>query len=457
MLFYKRVISFLIFFVFNCAYADDDEQFLTLENSSLLEFTLLVSQLIHRPVIISSPIDVPFSINASFRTEDDLISLLRSAVLSSGFRFDERGKSIVVSQYGFIDSPDFITKTYPFRYLSSKEALSVFKGFFSNISKLGAGKKSGLSKKNNLSSSFVPVVVESTSINALIVTATKYQHDTIERIVDQIDKPQKQILIEAVISEVSSKDFKGLDSKLQYANQLNLISSDLQQFHPALGFSLRLINSKSLRFFLDYLETSDSSRILSQPKILTLNRQEASVVVGQDVPFVTGQSTSSSSDTSNPFQTIQRAQVGLKLRIRPVLLPSGLIQLDIYQENSSVTDDSFASDIITNVRSFSSKVILLNGQSVLLGGLKTKSQDHGRSGSIPVISDLPIIGWLFSSRRERLNDMNLLVLITAKVFSVGQVPSNDVHPQDGRHSKGLTNPEYFGFDVPVTHHYKSIL
>lgn len=429
-------------------------QHITLESSTLLEFSQLVSDIVKKPVIISADLDKPFSINAEFKNNLHLIEMLRFSIVSAGFGFDLKKGTIVISDYGILDSPELVTRIYQLRHLPSNEAYKLFLSLFNSRSftyindQTDSSKVISVNNVKNLSNSnsLLPSVVDSGSNNSLVITATETQHINISKIIQGIDNPRKQVLIEAVISELSDSDFQGLETKLEYTNGLDSIVSDLQAFRPDVGLALKFLNSKSLRFYLDYLETTDHSEILSQPKIITLDREPAKVIVGQNVPFITGQSTSEASDTENPFQTIKRADIGLKLYVTPVVTPSGLIELEIYQESSSVNTETVAADIVTNIRSLTSKVLLRDGQSVVLGGLVSKIDDKGHAGSIPFISDLPLIGWLFSSNTDSTKNVHLVVVISASIIKSGHsLP--DTAWLAGNDQANLNR-----LDVPVTHH-----
>lgn len=429
------------------ASADIQPSSINLENSSLSEFVLLASDLLSRPVVVTADLDKPLSINADFKDSKELISLLRNSVVSSGLSFDDSTKTIVIGNFSIMDNPDLLTDSYLLHHLPSSYAFEVLNGLFQSKLLRSQNKQGKNQNQSNDEQSInnQPLIVDSSSNNSVVVTATAAQHKNIAKIIDSIDFPRRQVLIEAVVSELSDTAFDGLDTRFEFSNELDSISSNLQSFHPALGFSLRLLNSKSLKFFLDYVKTNDQSRVLSKPKLLTLDREQASIIVGQNVPFVTGKSTSQASDTDNPFQTITRSDIGLKLRVTPIITPSGLIELSIYQEISSVNTDTQASDIVTNIRSITSKALLTDGQSVLLGGLVSNTVDYGQSASLPFLSDIPLIGSLFSGYTDSNKQTNLVVMISAKVFKADPALSDEVRPA------GPDQLLFLPSDVPVTH------
>ncbi len=167
----------------------------------------------------------------------------------------------------------------------------------------------------------------------------------------------------------------------------------------------------NLGFLARALETKANANILSQPNIQTLDNEEAKFLVGQNVPFVTGSFTTAGSSQVNPFQTFERQDVGLQLRVKPQISEGGVVKLAIYLEVSSVAPSSLvAGQLITNKRSFDSTVLVEDGNLVVLSGLiedrNTVSQEK-----VPVLGDIPLLGWLFryeNRERRRTNTMVFL-------------------------------------------------
>src|SRR5207237_6907992 len=158
----------------------------------------------------------------------------------------------------------------------------------------------------------------------------------------------------------------------------------------------------NLQLLARALESMSKANILSTPNILTLDNEEARIVVGQNVPFITGQfvGPASGGATVNPFQTIERRDVGLTLRVRPQISESGTIKLVIYQEVSSVQDTTSAAGIITNMRAIETNVLVDDGAIVVLGGLVQDSVTSNTE-KVPLLGDLPFIGQLFRFETRR--------------------------------------------------------
>jgi general secretion pathway protein D len=163
-----------------------------------------------------------------------------------------------------------------------------------------------------------------------------------------------------------------------------------------------------------FLETNGDANILSTPTLLTLDNEEARIVIGQNVPFVTGQYTANNSNQGavNPFQTIERKDVGLTLRVKPQINEQGTVKLEIYQEVSSVVPSSIgsATGLITNKRAIETSVLVEDGGIVVLGGL-LQDEYGGNQDKVPVLGDAPIFGALFRSEKRSRKKTNLMVFL----------------------------------------------
>jgi general secretion pathway protein D len=160
-----------------------------------------------------------------------------------------------------------------------------------------------------------------------------------------------------------------------------------------------------------FLQTNGGSNILSRPSLLTLDNEEAKIVVGQNVPFVTGKYENTNSGVANPFQTVERKDVGLTLKVKPQISDTGTVKLTIYQEVSSV--DSSGKDIdglVTNKRSIESNILVADGAVVVLGGLLSDTYEDSRQ-QVPGLGDMPFFGNLFRSERRTRNKTNLMIFL----------------------------------------------
>jgi len=192
---------------------------------------------------------------------------------------------------------------------------------------------------------------------------------------------------------------------------------------PSRGLNLGAVQRTSgvyvLGFLARFLEDSGSGNVLSTPNLLTLDNEEAKIVIGQNVPFVTGQFTNTGSNNGsvNPFQTIERKDVGLTLRVKPQISENGTVKLQIFQEVSSVQASSInsATGLITNKRSIESSILVEDGAIVVLGGL-LQDEYSGNQEKVPVLGDVPVFGNLFKSETRSRRKTNLMVFLRPVVI-----------------------------------------
>jgi general secretion pathway protein D len=164
------------------------------------------------------------------------------------------------------------------------------------------------------------------------------------------------------------------------------------------------------------LETDSNANILSTPTLLTLDNEEARIIIGQNVPFITGQyALSGGATTPTPFQTVERRDVGLTLRVKPQISEGGTVRLQLYQEVSSVEDTFNPAGVITNKRAVESTVLVDDGEIVVIGGL---IQDSVRDGveKVPLLGDIPLLGALFTYKTRSRTKTNLMVFLRPTVL-----------------------------------------
>ncbi len=233
--------------------------------------------------------------------------------------------------------------------------------------------------------------------NALIITASEPRFRELSAVVDLLDSNRAQVYVESLIVEVDAS--KALDVGIQWKQIFNISSTT---------------TDITLGTVVNALESMSGTNILSTANLVTLDNEEAKIVVGQNVPFVTGSYTTTSSSSSSPFQTIERKDVGITLRIRPQIGPNGSIRLTIYQESSSVasttTPGTTNAGPTTNKRSVESTVTVKDGKIIVLGGL-IEDSDTADADHLYGLGRLPLVGGLFSSRSHTRKKTNLLVFL----------------------------------------------
>jgi general secretion pathway protein D len=281
--------------------------------------------------------------------------------------------------------------------------------------------------------------------NSLIITAPEPQYRQLRAVIDKLDARRAQVFVESLIAEVNAD--KAAEFGIQWQGPIgrvgdpsvgligtnfgaggnNIIALSTQAggvVVPGRGLNVGVAQQHNgiyvLGFLARFLEQNGDGNILSTPNLLTLDNEEAKIVIGQNVPFITGQYTNNNvgaTGTVNPFQTIERKDVGLTLRVKPQISENGTIRLAIFQEVSSVQASSLnsPSGLITNKRSIESNVLVDDGAIVVLGGL-LQDEYAGNQERVPGLADLPLIGGLFKSETRARKKTNLMVFLRPVVI-----------------------------------------
>jgi general secretion pathway protein D len=276
------------------------------------------------------------------------------------------------------------------------------------------------------------------STNSLIITAPEPLYRQLRAMIDQLDSRRAQVYIESMIVEVAGGDaadfgFEWLGSlgsgsrSVQAVQNLttgaapNIISvnTSLASGSVTLGEGLsvgimRTIDGvKSLAAILRLLQSRAQTNIVSTPNLITLDNEEAKIVVGENVPFITGQFTNTGTSTTSPFQTIERKDVGITLRIKPQIGEGGAIRMQIYQEQSAVKAQAAGTANAgpsTSKRSIEGTVTVDDGQILVLGGLIEDTYITNQS-KVPLLGDIPFLGALFRSESRERKRTNLMVFL----------------------------------------------
>ncbi len=280
--------------------------------------------------------------------------------------------------------------------------------------------------------------------NSLIITAPEPIYRQLRAVIDQLDGRRAQVMVESLIAEVDAG--KAAQFGIQWQNVMgnkggtvgilgtnfgsdgnNLLNLSLKggsgTVVPGAGLNVATASQVNgvyvLNSLANFLQTNADSNILSTPTLLTLDNEEAKIVVGQNVPFVTGQYTNNNtvSGAVNPFQTIERRDVGLTLRVKPQISETGNVKLTIYQEVSSVVNSSVGSTtgLITNKRSIESNVLVQDGSIVVLGGLLS-DEFSGNGAQVPWLGSIPFLGALFRNESRERKKTNLMVFLRPVVL-----------------------------------------
>jgi len=283
--------------------------------------------------------------------------------------------------------------------------------------------------------------------NALLVMAPEPVYNNIRAIVEKLDVRRAQIYVEALVVEVSADKAAefGIQWNLLDANKINngatqvgggtnfgtrgtgtnIIDAQANLGSLGQGLNLGIIRGTinipglgtitNLALLARALGSDSNTNILSTPNLLTLDNEQASIIVAENVPFITGQyAQTGSTATVTPFQTIERKDVGLILKVKPQITEGGSVKLTIYEEVSRIEDTTNAAGIITNKRSLESTVMVDDGQIIVLGGLIQDSYTDG-TNKVPLVGDVPVFGQLFRYDNRRRIKTNLMVFLKPTV------------------------------------------
>jgi len=294
--------------------------------------------------------------------------------------------------------------------------------------------------------------------NSIIIGAPDAIYNNLRAVVDQLDVRRAQVYVEALIAEITAD--RAAEFGIQWQSLSGVEKSGTQAFggtnfggpgqnvlglavNPATagrGLNIGVIKGTvtipgvgeilNLGLLVRALESDSNANILSTPTLLTLDNEEARIVIGQNVPFITGQfAQTGSTATVTPFQTIERRDVGLTLRVKPQISEGGTVRLQLYQEVSSVEDTLNPAGVITNKRAVESTVLVDDGQIVVIGGL---IQDSVRDAveKVPVLGDIPLLGALFKFKTRSRTKTNLMVFLRPTVL------------RDAGRARSLTDSRY---------------
>jgi general secretion pathway protein D len=289
--------------------------------------------------------------------------------------------------------------------------------------------------------------------NALIVMAPEPLYNNIRAIVEKLDTRRAQVFVEALIVEISADRAAEFGIQWQYLQPSsnstyvgggtnftprgsggNIIDTSVNFGSAGQGLNLGLIRGTitipglgaitNLALLVRALQGDNTANILSTPNLLMLDNEESKIVVGQNVPFITGQyAQTGSTSTVTPFQTIERKDVGLTLRVRPQITEGGTVRMNVYEEVSRVTDTSNPAGIITDKRSLESTVLVEDGQIIVLGGLIQDSQADGTQ-KLPFLGDIPVAGALFRYDKRTRSKTNLMVFLRPTIVRSGAISNS---------------------------------
>ena len=308
-------------------------------------------------------------------------------------------------------------------------------------------------------SSSASMIQADSSTNALIITAPDHVFNMLRGVIDKLDVRRAQLYIEALVAEVSTDKASEFGIQWQDLQSLGSTSNNVSAFGgtkfstngasitsvaqnvgaASNGLNIGLFKGQinvpglgtitNLGVLAHALESDANANILSKPNLLTLDNEEAKIVIGQNVPFITGQYAQSNGGGINPFQTVERKDVGLTLKVKPQISEADTIKLQIYQEVSSVSDSANSAGITTNKRSIETSVLVDDGNIIVLGGL-IEDRITETINKVPLLGDIPLLGNLFKTQGRGHKKTNLMVFLRPYVM------------RDANAANAITNDRY---------------
>ena len=303
--------------------------------------------------------------------------------------------------------------------------------------KPATGSSPGSDQNTAFSAGGVTIQADATT-NTLLISAPDPLYRNLREVIDMLDQRRAQVVIESLIVEVNEDDASEFGVQWQAGNLggkggfggVNLGGSGVNGTSTSKtsidvlpkGLNIGLVDGSvdipgigkvlDLKVLARALKSKGGTNVLSTPNLLTLDNEAASIFVGQTIPFVTGSYVTGGGGTSNnPFQTVQREEVGLKLNVRPQISEGGTVKLDIYQEVSSVdARASVDAGTVTNKRAIDTSILLDDGQIMVLGGLLQDGYSQSND-AVPWLSDIPGLGALFRNEKRSVNKTNLMVFL----------------------------------------------
>jgi len=299
----------------------------------------------------------------------------------------------------------------------------------------------------------VPGIIQADpATNSVIINAPDAIYNNLRAVLEKLDVRRKQVYVEAMIAELTSdkaaefgiqwqnlsaagaadSTARGFGGTNFYGSGQNILGISQNPATAGQGLNVGVIRGHvtipgvgevlNLGMLVRALQEDSNVNILSTPTLLTLDNEEARIVIGQNVPFITGQyALTGSATTPTPFQTIERRDVGLTLRIKPQISQGDTVRLQIYEEVSSVDPTSInnPAGLITKKRALQSTVLVNDGQIVVIGGLLEDSVSDGQQ-KVPLLGDVPILGSLFRYKKREHSKTNLMLFLRPVVLRNAQ-------------------------------------
>ncbi|MES2683662.1 MAG: type II secretion system secretin GspD [Pseudomonadota bacterium] len=420
---------------------DREVESVPLENASASEVVRIITTLVQQAKA-ADPSAATATVIADERS---------NAVLVGG---DKGERSRVVALIKRLDSPlketDSNTQVIYLRYASAENLAPILEGYAQQASAAstpGAAATPAAAASGGGGAGFEKTrVLADKDNNALVITAPPKTMRQIKSVIEQLDIQRAQVLVQAIIAEVSASkttqlglDFAvfnpegGAVASVFDTSTLSAIGNVVTTGTPlaglgAIGQGINLgggvvrnggRSGTSFGVLLKALQGDSDTNVLSTPTLTSLDNEESEVSVGQEVPFLSGSFSNTGTSTGgsvNPFQTIERKDVGLKLGVTPQINIGGVVKLKIKLESSSVSAGTVGTaSLVTNKRTITNTVNVASGQVLVIGGLTSEDSNEGKS-QVPLLGNIPVLGELFKSRNVSRSKRNLMVFIHPTVL-----------------------------------------
>jgi general secretion pathway protein D len=369
-----------------------------------------------------------------------------NSILLGGSKSGRLRLRTIISDLDTPLAPTGNTHVYYLRYAKAKDLVPVLTGVSASVEQQQPG--GGAPQAQPAGAHKAPTNIQADeNTNSLVITGSPDVIRSLEAVIKQLDIRRAQVMIEGILAEVSTSfsaelgvqwvadgtpggsgpagviNFGGTGPGSIAGVAGAVISPTPTSISAAIANGLTMgigrFNSNTINFaaLLRALKSNGSTNILSTPTLVTLDNQEAQIVVGQQVPFVTGSfvTTGAANVPTNPFQTIQRQNVGIDLKVRPQINEGNAVKLDIEQKIDSLSNQAGAVDLITNTRSIKTSLVVDDGEVVVLGGL-IRDDLNESNDRVPLLGDLPLLGTLFRSKSTSKQKTNLMVFLKPTIL-----------------------------------------
>jgi len=356
-------------------------------------------------------------------------------ILKGDQNFRDRMRELISK----LDQPAAVsdtTKVIRLRHADAEKLAELVKGLMNDIT---SAAKEGSAEAP--ATRTVVSIYPDEGLNAIVVRASPSLMKEIEAVVVELDVRRAQVLIEAAIVEISDGLSKALGAQIAVGDLGGNAPAAITNFSnvgisasavlaaiaeqsssvavgdiAAIGVGEKNEDGTSWGVLIQALATSGQAKLLSTPSIITMDNQQSEIIVGQNVPFRTGETATGTDGTTNPFTTIERQDVGLTLRVTPSISEGDLVRLDIEQESSSIApSNESASDIITNKRQIKTSVLADDRETLVLGGLISENFTLSEN-KVPLLGDIPLLGYFFRSTSQAKENRNLLVFLKPSIL-----------------------------------------